>query len=347
MNGWEAADNMKKIVWPVLTAVHFLAACGGSFFLFLQPVSSEIKILLWVSMWGLWAAGIGSYLYFRNQYVKYSRGVCHYAQEIMNGNPCAEVQNQETLTSKMVMELQKTGEILEYKARAAEKEKAETQQMVSDITHQLKTPITNIKMYGETLCEENLSKNEERQFIQIILQQVDKLEFLIESLAEMSRLESKMLHMHPENCKLIQTVSRALDTVRSRADEKKMELQVDVRPTIEVSHDSKWTAEALGNILDNAVKYTQSGGKITVSARNLEMYVVISISDNGIGIDPGHYNRIFQRFYREAKAAKTEGLGIGLYLARQIITLQGGYIKVRSKEGYGTEFEVFLPRRAA
>ena len=123
--------------------------------------------------------------------------------------------------------------------------------------------------------------------------------------------------------------------------------QVDVRPTIEVSHDSKWTAEALGNILDNAVKYTQSGGKITVSARNLEMYVVISISDNGIGIDPGHYNRIFQRFYREAKAAKTEGLGIGLYLARQIITLQGGDIKGRSKEGYGTEFEVFLPRRAA
>ena len=214
--------------------------------------------------------------------------------------------------------------------------------MVSDITHQLKTPITNIKMYGETLCEENLSKNEERQFIQIILQQVDKLEFLIESLAEMSRLESKMLHMHPENCKLIQTVSRALDTVRSRADEKKMELQVDVRPTIEVSHDSKWTAEALGNILDNAVKYTQSGGKITVSARNLEMYVVISISDNGIGIDPGHYNRIFQRFYREAKAAKTEGLGIGLYLARQIITLQGGYIKVRSKEGYGTELKYFF-----
>lgn len=338
---------MRKMVWPLLIAVHFLAVCGGSVLIFLQPVLFDIQIILCAVLWGLWAAGIGMFLYFRNQYVKYSKEVCSYAREIMKGNPCTEVQNQETLTSKMIMELQKTEEILKFKASAAEKEKAETQQMVSDITHQLKTPITNIKMYGDTLCQEELSREEERQFLRIIGQQIGKLEFLIDALAKMSRLESKMMHMYPDNCKIIQTVSRALDTVRSGAEEKGIELQMDVRPTLEVNHDSKWTAEALGNILDNAVKYTGSGGKIAVEARNLEMYVVISISDNGIGIDPRHYNQIFQRFYREAKAAKTEGLGIGLYLARQIITLQGGYIKVKSKEGCGTEFQVFLPKKAA
>lgn len=347
MNGWEAAGNMKKIIRLFLIAFHFLAVCGGSIFLFVQPVSFAAKVILCAVLWGLWAAGMGSFLYFRNQYVRYSGDVCRYAQQIMEGNPCSEVQNQETLTSKMVMELKKTGEILEYKASAAEKEKAETQQLVSDITHQLKTPVTNIKMYGDTLCEEELSGEEVRQFVQIIVQQIGKLEFLIDALSKMSRLESRMMHMHPDHCKVNRTVSQAIDTVASRAKEKGIELQVNVRETLEVCHDSKWTAEALGNILDNAVKYTESGGKIIVSARNLEMYIVISVSDTGIGIDSGHYNQIFQRFYREAKAAKTEGLGIGLYLARQIITLQGGYIKVRSKAGYGTEFEVFLPRRAA
>lgn len=347
MNGWEAADNMKKIVGAVLIAIHFLAVCGGSFFLFLQPVPFETKLVLWAVLWGLWAAGMGSFLYYRKQYVDHCRQVCFYAREIMKGNSCAGVQNQETLTSKMVMEIQKTGEILEARASTAEKEIAETQQMVSDITHQLKTPITNIKMYGDTLCEETLSGEEERQFIQIIGQQIKKLEFLIDSLAKMSRLESKMMHMHPDNCKMIHTVTQAVNTVRSRAEEKGIELQVNVRPTLEVSHDSKWTAEALGNILDNAVKYTDSGGKISVNAQNLEMYVVISVSDNGMGIDPRHYNQVFQRFYREAKAAKTEGLGIGLYLARQIITLQGGYIKVRSNEGQGTKFQIFLPKKAA
>ena len=112
-----------------------------------------------------------------------------------------------------------------------------------------------------------------------------------------------------------------------------------------VSHDRKWTGEALFNLLDNAIKYTPAGGRINVSAENREMYLKIDIADTGMGIAEQNQGAIFKRFYREERARDAEGIGIGLYLAREIITMQGGYILVSSSPGQGSTFSVFLPRR--
>lgn len=112
-----------------------------------------------------------------------------------------------------------------------------------------------------------------------------------------------------------------------------------------VSHDRKWTSEALFNILDNAVKYTPEGGQIRVSVESWEMYVKIDIADTGIGISEQHQGAIFKRFYREDIVHDVDGIGIGLYLAREIVTLQGGYIRVTSEVGRGSTFSVFLPRQ--
>lgn len=112
---------------------------------------------------------------------------------------------------------------------------------------------------------------------------------------------------------------------------------------ISLAHDRKWTSEALFNILDNAVKYTLEGGTICVTVQNWEFYVKIDITDSGKGIAENRQGMIFKHFYREEEVHDVEGIGVGLYLAREIVTMQGGYIKVSSAVGRGSTFSVFLP----
>ena len=109
--------------------------------------------------------------------------------------------------------------------------------------------------------------------------------------------------------------------------------------------DVKWTTEAIENIVDNAIKYTPEGGDITLAVTSYELFLRIDIADTGIGIAESEYADIFKRFYRSQAVNTIEGVGIGLYLARQIITGQGGYIKVTSTLGQGTTFSVFLPHK--
>ena len=127
------------------------------------------------------------------------------------------------------------------------------------------------------------------------------------------------------------------------AEQKDIFVTVNCPEDLHLFHDSKWTAEALFNLLDNAVKYTPAGGKITVSVEQWEMYVKLNISDTGKGISERNQASIFRRFYREEEVHDKPGVGIGLYLAREIITRQGGYIKVTSEVGKGSTFSVFLP----
>ena len=129
------------------------------------------------------------------------------------------------------------------------------------------------------------------------------------------------------------------------AEKKDISVSVDCPDDLRLSHDSKWTAEALFNLLDNAVKYTPAGGAIHISAAQWEMYVKISVSDTGKGIPKSNQASIFRRFYREEEVHEEQGVGIGLYLAREIVTKQGGYIKVTSEVGRRSTFSVFFPWR--
>ena len=147
--------------------------------------------------------------------------------------------------------------------------------------------------------------------------------------------------MHPEESSLYETIAQAVSTVWGKAEQKGIRLTVDCDFGITVQHDSKWTAEALGNILDNAVKYTPTEGSVTVRVRPWQFYTRVDISDTGIGIPKEHYQDVFKRFYRAEEVA-AEGVGLGLYLANGIITRQKGYISVKSKVGEGTTFSVYL-----
>ena len=164
----------------------------------------------------------------------------------------------------------------------------------------------------------------------------------MQSLIRMSRLETGTFVLHPAKTRLNDTIAQAMSAVWMQAEQKNIHFTVVCDPELTACHDQKWTAEALGNLLDNAVKYTPDGGNVTVTVRPWQFYVRIDIADTGIGISSEHYHDVFQRFYRAEEVAAQEGVGLGLYLANGIITRQKGYISVQSAVGKGTVFSVYL-----
>ena len=222
---------------------------------------------------------------------------------------------------------------------AAERDAIKT--LVSDISHQTKTPLANMLLYTELLKEKELSE-ESAQLVSAIGQQTEKLNFLIQALVKLSRLENGTIELQPEQ-RGIQELLEGMDYA-SRAEEKKITCEIMRGEEITALFDAKWTAEALDNILDNAFKYTPCGGRVTVSASGYELFARIDIADTGIGIQEEECAKIFQRFYRSPAVREEKGVGIGLYLSRKIIEEQGGYIKVSSGAGKGSVFSVFLPK---
>ena len=226
-----------------------------------------------------------------------------------------------------------------------QRQRESIQRLLSDISHQTKTPLANLKLYSSLLMEEELTP-QQREQAQVILQQSEKLSFLIETLVKLSRLETDVLVVTPKLQPLSPLLERAVSQVKAAAGQKGIALQLHLQQQAEMKalYDLRWTAEALGNLLDNAVKYTPPGGCIQVSATQYELFCRIDVHDNGIGIAEEEQAQIFGRFYRGRQVREQEGLGIGLYIAREIVQKQGGYLKLSSRPGQGSTFSLYLPR---
>ena len=223
---------------------------------------------------------------------------------------------------------------------AEEKDKIKT--LIGDISHQTKTPIANLLLYAQLLGEQDLPP-ESRAYVSALEGQAEKLRFLIDALVKTSRLESGVLAMTPKRHGLQQLLEDAAAQAAPRAEAKGITLTVE--PTdLSARFDPKWTTEALYNLVDNAVKYTPTGGSVTLRAVGYELFCRIDVTDTGPGIPEAEQAKIFQRFYRSPAVSGEEGVGIGLYLARQIAAGQGGYLKVTSRPGEGSTFSLFLPR---
>ena len=231
-----------------------------------------------------------------------------------------------------------------------EREKENVKSLVSDISHQTKTPVANIKLYTELLkerlCgEENTSeRQQEIRMAEEISRQADKLEFLIQSLTKMSRLESNILAVQPEEQGLQKLLEESIGDVTPKAEKKQIQIINNCVDNITAFYDFKWTKEAVCNVLDNAVKYSPRGGKVILSVTEYELYAAVSVRDEGIGIPEEVTARIFGRFYRAESVQQEDGVGIGLYLTREILRKQNGYIKVKSAPGKGSEFFLYLQR---
>lgn len=248
----------------------------------------------------------------------------------------------DTLWGKCKERIERIDQIWQKKERKSRKEKEQIKELIADISHQTKTPIANMKLYLEFLQEEALSEKG-MEFLKCMEGQMEKLDFLLQSMVKMSRLETGVIQIKCGQCSLYETIAAAACEIVPLAAKKEIELYVDCDQKIKVWHDRKWVEEAVFNVLDNAVKYTQKGGHIYVHATCQEIYAKISIRDDGKGIVPERQAEIFTRFYREPEVHEQSGIGIGLYLARQILEMQGGYIEVRSEQGKGSEFCLYLP----
>ena len=197
-------------------------------------------------------------------------------------------------------------------------------------------------MVNATLLEQSVTEEKRQEFLQASSGQLEKLDFLMQAMIKTSRLETGVIALDKKVQPIYNTLAAALGGILLNAEKKNIHVNVECPPDILLAHDKKWTSEALFNILDNAVKYTPAGGAIQVSVQSWEMYVKIDIEDSGKGIAESRQGMIFKRFYRETEVHDVDGIGIGLYLARKIITMQGGYIKVTSTVGSGSTFSVFL-----
>lgn len=221
-------------------------------------------------------------------------------------------------------------------------EKANIEYLISDISHQTKTPLSNILLYTQLLSEQDLPESS-RACVAALEGQAEKLQTLIDSLVKLSRLESGMLTFHPQPAPLSPILEESAAQLRPKAEEKGLTLTC--YPTdAEAVFDAKWTSEALCNLLDNAVKYTPSGGQVVLQVIPYELFCRIDVIDDGPGIPEEEQAKIFGRFYRGQAHQTEEGVGVGLYLVRQIAAGQGGYVKVFSKPGKGAKFSLFLPR---
>ena len=247
----------------------------------------------------------------------------------------------ESMDAAIIERLNQLVTISKLNYEDAQGDKNLVQSLISDIAHQVRTPLTNIMLYAGILQEKTMSEDNQKMAKQIH-HQSEKLDFFMNELVRSSYLETEMISIHRLVSDIDELIAEACQEVELAAMKKKIVFQIE-ECNRQGTFDLKWTREALVNILDNAIKYSPAGSTISIRSVFYENFFCIQIADQGIGIDEQEQGAIFQRFYRSPRVGKEQGLGIGLYLVREIIEKQNGYLKVESIHKKGSTFSVFLP----
>ena len=317
------------------------ALCIGVFFA-TQNVTTAIVCLITTAALSIWAFILVKVL--QNRLAHFTDDVCQTIDAMMQGETTPRmIFDNDTLLDRINHQLNRLYQMLQANKKIIEEQRADLQGMISDISHQVKTPTTNLKMAAATLLEQELSREQQVEYLQSMNVQLDKLDFLMGAMVKSSRLEAGVISLDKQQVPIYETLAIALGSIFLKAEEKHLKVTVDCPDDLLVPHDPKWTAEALFNILENAVKYTPAEGTIQVAVVRWEACTKIDITDTGRGIPESHQATIFKRFYREPEVHSIEGIGIGLYLTREILSKQNGRIKVTSAVGTGTTFTIFLP----
>ena len=279
--------------------------------------------------------------FFIQKLEKISAGI----DKIIDGDFSVEFNfDKEGILSRLESQFYQMGKRISLSLEDLSTEKENIKSLVTDISHQIKTPLASIKVFNSILLEGELSLEEEKEFLEKTNYEIDKLQGLSNSLIKVSRMEVGVIEIKKESSDIKKTILEAVNGLYLKALEKNIDININKLNSLEIKHDARWTKEAIFNILENAVKYTESNGQINIGMETLDTYIRIDIEDSGIGIPQNDIHRIFERFYRGSSdiVANLEGSGIGLYLSRKIIEEQEGSIIFSSKEGVGTKFSIIL-----
>ena len=300
------------------------------------------------------AAG-GSILYLRQRKLRMEelgKAAAMMEDILADRKLCVSAPGDELLLARIENQLVRIQEMLDGRRKEAEESRDEIQKLISEIAHQMRTPLANIESYTCLLRDsaENTEAGDEpgkiglerQQYLSALEESERKLHFLVDSFVKMARLEQHIIQIRKDEMDLLQTVQNAFGQIQNRAEEKGIRFQIRMPERAACAHDPNWLGEALLNILDNAVKYSAPGGSIEVTLQQNEMFTKFQVRDHGLGIEAGEENQIFRRFYRGRRVTVQEGFGLGLYLAREIIRLHGGFVTAKRMEP-GLLIEVNLP----
>lgn len=262
-------------------------------------------------------------------------------EQVLNREKIEISDIQEGQLSALASKVIRVQEKLEYEVNQAQKEKEQVKCLISNMSHQLKTPLSNVVMYRD-LLELEPEAEQRANFLERMKIQLDKLDWILQSLFKMVKLEQGVIQFETEQSSLKETLLSALNSTYDKAEKKEICIVTKPFKDCLLMHNRKWTAEVFSNILENAIKYSEKGSKIEIQVNPLELFTEIRFQDHGMGIKKEELTNIFQRFYRSKEAENKEGSGIGLYLSRMILEKEKGYMTVISDYGKGSCFSVFL-----
>lgn len=302
--------------------------------------SSFIKIDIAIIIAGGIAVTIVLLSYNKKREEKIS-DINSYIGKVNRGNYELKIEeNGEDELTKLRNELYKTTVLLRETAENSEKEKTNLSNSLTDISHQLKTPLTSIRIMIDNIQNNpDMDEKTRNEFIEDISKQIDWISSLVISLLKLAKFDAGSIVMRDEEINVKKLIQNIISNLAILIDIKDIKIEENISEQITLFADYNWQLEALTNIIKNCVEHCFDGGKIKIEAESNSVFTKIIIADEGEGIEKKDLNRIFERFYKSAKSSENS-IGIGLALAKTIIEKERGYIKVESEVGKGTKFEI-------
>ena len=249
--------------------------------------------------------------------------------------------NQEGQIGLLKTELLKMTNILKEKVDLLNKEKVFLNDTISDISHQLKTPMTSLIILND-LMYGDISKETKHEFLNKIKSQLTRMEWLIKSMLKLSKIEAKVIDFNKEKVNVKELITRAIQPSLILIELKNINLSINGEEDVTYIGDINWSTEALVNVIKNCVEHTPTGGNLDIKYEQNPLYLEIIIKDDGEGIDKKDLPHIFKRFYKGKSNSKEDSVGIGLAMAKSIIESQNGDIYVKSEKNKGTEFHIVI-----
>ncbi len=287
---------------------------------------------------------IGNYLHHQSLYRKINK-VTRQAETILNGQAAyLPEEHEEGELAKLVASFNQMSASIHNHLQELRKEKQFLVELLSDISHQLKTPLASLMMFNELLSERDLDRFQRDAFLKSGRVQLNRMEWLIQSLLKLAKLDAGAIVFKRESQPLLKTVETAIALMKKQAEKAKVELRIEGEHHLQMAHDKEWLSEGLINLIKNSIEHTPEGGTITIAMEETPLFYRISVRDTGKGIPEQALPHIFKRFYRSAQENQGESVGIGLSLSKSIIEGHGGLIEAMSQVGEGTTFHLSFPK---
>ncbi|MFZ5354152.1 MAG: HAMP domain-containing sensor histidine kinase [Bacillota bacterium] len=247
--------------------------------------------------------------------------------------------------AKLSHQFNQMSRILEANMEKVKRERVLLKNIISDISHQLKTPLSSLKMFNELLLEDEVDIHIQKQFYEKSGQQLERMEWLIKNLLKMARIEAGAIEFQKNTNIILHTIGRIIEDFDARIKEKRLDVSIVCnKPDISFKYDENWMKEAISNIIKNAVEHSTIGGRIVIEEVETPIMIRLVVSDNGEGINEEDLPHIFERFYKGRNSCNDSSTGIGLALAKAIIESHDGIITAKSKEGAGAAFIITFPK---